>query len=325
TGMGIDEINDGWIAYSADAFVGEKDRHCKKPLSSRRTLVATSGTFRDHALATVSPDGLRIALLDRGTLHPVLRIIVTETGTIDRTIRIKGSLRGMLHDVIDMEENNLSWSNKNSIIIAVSDSRGTSLADVHVPTGQITDQVRLPFSMIQHPSVSRDGRSMVFSAVAASAADIYIYDRVNGSLLRLTDDSFFDSHPSFTPDSASVVFSSNRNNDGDFGRERSGLFIIDLRSGKTSPLLNSRGSDIQAVVSPDGRHMLYVSEMSGRSALYRYNFRTGISDIITGIGGEISHPSWFPDGKRFACISCGDHECKFVMADFTDDGAEERP
>jgi TolB protein len=126
---------------------------------------------------------------------------------------------------------------------------------------------------------------------------------------RETANSFYEADPSWSPDSKSLVFVSERGGNSD-------LWLLQ-RSGDTTQLTHDAAEDAQPAWSPDGHTVLFVSsrgqaEKLDRSVFYGYSFGGNIWSVPAFGGDEkflVSdgyNPSWSPDGTRFAFDSSRD-------------------
>ena len=75
------------------------------------------------------------------------------------------------------------------------------------------------------------------------------------------------------------------------------LWVAPVGGGKAFPFLESRFTEVQGMLSPDGRWMAYASDESGRFETYVTEFpkKTGRWQISTNGGMQ---PSWRADGKE---------------------------
>lgn len=68
------------------------------------------------------------------------------------------------------------------------------------------------------------------------------------------------------------------------------------RDGEPERLIVTPASESQAVISPDGRWLAYVSDQTGRFQVYVREFPSGTSAAVSTDGGE--EPMWSRDGRE---------------------------
>lgn len=83
---------------------------------------------------------------------------------------------------------------------------------------------------------------------------------------------------------------------------RSNLWQIDLRSGEQRPLTTGSSNDGQAVWSPDGRRLAYVSRDEGRPQIFVRWLDSGAVARITQLEQAPGALAWSPDGQRIAFV-----------------------
>ncbi len=145
------------------------------------------------------------------------------------------------------------------------------------------------------PSLSPDGRSIVFAGMASGNWDIY-EQRVGGQNPRsLTADSpVDDTHPAFSPDGEQIAFRSERGGGGIFLMGATGESVKRLTEGGFNPSW-----------SPDGRQIVYSSDdFSGPDSRSGYS-QLLIVDVATGNQRHLNvddgvQPHWSPGGHRIA-------------------------
>jgi hypothetical protein len=137
-------------------------------------------------------------------------------------------------------------------------------------------------------TVAPDGRKVAFTALG----DLWLSER--GALRRLTDDAAVELDPTFTPDSESVIFASERS--GQFE-----LWRIGLKGGTPSQVTFGAVQPRRPAVSGDGRRVAFI-ETDGRAAesIERLSVAdlaqpARVSTVATGLVG--ARPSWGPDGR----------------------------
>jgi eukaryotic-like serine/threonine-protein kinase len=147
-----------------------------------------------------------------------------------------------------------------------------------------------------YPSLSPDGRWVVYAGDASGNRDIYLQSVGGQTPINLTQDSpADDDHPAFSPDGERIVFRS--------AREGGGLFVMG-RTGEAVRRLTRGG--FNPAWSPDGRQIAYTTFPQE----LRPQNTEGLSELwIVGADGsnvrrlvahDVSLPSWSPNGSRIA-------------------------
>ena len=160
---------------------------------------------------------------------------------------------------------------------------------------QLTDQAGTEL----FPSLSPDGKSVVYAGKASGNWDLYL-QRVGGKNPRnlTADSSADDTQPAFSPDGEHIAFRSER--------ERGGIFIMGA-TGESVKRLTDSG--YHPAWSPDGREVAYCTHniedpndrTLERSDIWIVNVATGEKRQLTGETiGDAAQPQWSPTGARIA-------------------------
>jgi dipeptidyl aminopeptidase/acylaminoacyl peptidase/predicted Ser/Thr protein kinase len=159
---------------------------------------------------------------------------------------------------------------------------------------------RLTFGgMSRYPVWSADGTRIVFQSNRDGAPSLYwqLADGSNGTATRLTTAMEGAAH---TPDSVSsdgkhLTFTVTT-------KDGSDIWLLDMGTGESMPLIAGSGRFSQSVFSPDGRWIAYQSTETGEDEIFVQPFP------LTGAKYQLPHtldnhhPAWSADGKELFFI-----------------------
>jgi len=198
----------------------------------------------------------------------------------------------------------------------------------------------------RQPAYSPDGRRLVFSSNRTGNLDLWLLDTANGEERQLTDDEADDWDPAFTPDGRSLLWSTNRAShfevwrmavdgsgarqltadgadaenptmtpDGDwvvynsFHPQKSGIWKVRADGNGATRLV--AGATTLPEVSPDGRHVLFVTDYVGRTRGTLRAARTSDGAVVLSTSFPYARlndgrPRWLPGGGAFAFVAQDD-------------------
>ena len=140
--------------------------------------------------------------------------------------------------------------------------------------------------------------AIVFDWLRAGNRDIYRATLDGRDTLRLTSDVGDDQHP--TERAGTVVFTSYRDGNAE-------LYAVPATGGAARRLTTTAANETQPALSPDGRHIAYLSDESGVPKLWLCAADgTNPVPLTAGFGfaGSIeASPSWAPAGDRLVFVS----------------------
>ena len=143
------------------------------------------------------------------------------------------------------------------------------------------------------PVFSPDGRWIAyFVPVEGPHGDFWVIPASGGNPRQLTADMCFGGTLAWTPDSRSLIVSS----------ERAGsrtLWHIPLEGGVPRPVTTGAGEDREPEVSRDGRKLVYTNERMSH-ALMLLDTRTGAQREVLERRETLALPAFAPDGDRIA-------------------------
>jgi TolB protein len=142
-----------------------------------------------------------------------------------------------------------------------------------------------------YPSLSPDGKSVVYAVfLQANIYEIYEMDLASGNVVQLTNKLGNLSAPEISPNGKSIIFTASLGS-----ANKNAIWLMD-RSGENADKI-SRTVGWDPTWSPDGKYVLFVSDMDGVVQLFRSRFngkelhRVGYLPVVGGRG------DWSSDGK----------------------------
>ena len=164
-------------------------------------------------------------------------------------------------------------------------------AAIDATFSQLTSQSELE----QFPSLSPDGKWVVFVGNASGNWDIYLQGVGGHVPINLTKDSpAADTEPAFSPDGDLIAFRSERGNGGIFVMGRTGESVRRVADSGYNPSWSPDGTELvvatqNVVTEPVG---------VGGSEIWIVNLASGQKRRVTGAHG--GQPQWSPNGHRIA-------------------------
>lgn len=146
------------------------------------------------------------------------------------------------------------------------------------------------------PSWSPDNKKITFAANDKSGKmDIYIYDIPRDELQRLTNDSYDDRDPVWSPDGIHIVFSSDRTENGETLFYN--LFQIDVSTRFLSYVTHSENNYYSPSFSPDGKYLTCTSNLDGAQNIWsipagQIGQNTATLTKVTHFAGAAFDPQW---------------------------------
>jgi Tol biopolymer transport system component len=162
-----------------------------------------------------------------------------------------------------------------------------------------------PLGVADAPMCSPEApaETLVFTSLRPGNLDIYLFDPLEESPLRLTDHGNLDYNPVLSPDGRWVVFTSDRSGS-------SNLYALDLTApGHPVPLTTHPAMDDAPALSPDGTRLTFVSTRSGAPDVHIMPFAPGDPEAEAAAVNLTRHPNgdfnpaFSPDGTRIAFSS----------------------
>ncbi|MCI0494898.1 hypothetical protein L0Z72_07810 [candidate division KSB1 bacterium] len=261
----------------------------------------------------LSPKGDKIAFLSDRTGYFDIFLMSAIDGRILGKL-VSGQQSGDLEELHWLRAG-ISWSPDSKFIVFAAKSLGDDVLHiVDVNKKKIIRAIELDLDGIFTPSWSPLGDEIAFMGIKNGQGDIYSYNVTTESLDKVTDDSYSDLQPQWSPDGKKIVFSSDR---GEYYGENFptqvkmfneefrnlDIFIIDRETNFIERITNTNNLEASPVFSPKGDRLAYISDESGIFNIYLYDLASKMNYPITNVISGVFNLSWQGDGSKMAFAS----------------------
>ena len=205
------------------------------------------------------------------------------------------------------------WSPDGSQIAFLRDTNGDERFDVWLVDRDGEHERKLtdaPGLQRWALSWSPDGSSLLYTESAGKARGIFVMDARSGKSRAVTDGSYSDFEPRWSPDGRTIVFSSRREQD---------LNIADLYlvpgTGGEAVRLETRGGAVGEAIgarwSPDGSQLAFTTNTRGHYEIAIATLRDGTVARVERPNRtpfDTTDPVWRPDGRALLYLHRQDAE-----------------
>lgn len=254
----------------------------------------------------ISPDGKKIAFFSDH--YDYTRILITDTtGKILQSISQSGY--GGFFESFHPFRSGLCWAPDGKSIAFVTNSQGSDeIRIVDLSHKKLRKRIKTHLTSISSPDWSKDGKMLTFTAVDSGKSDLYLYSLDKQLLTQLTCDVRCESDPHFSPDGSTILFGVEDSTSmipsavsSPWGSAPGNLATYSLRDSTQSQLTTTPWSEKQPCFSPDGRHILFVSNRNGIDNLYIAPLdTTSAARALTNYTGSSTTPDWSAGSDKVA-------------------------
>ena len=128
--------------------------------------------------------------------------------------------------------------------------------------------------------------------------EIYTMKADGSDTERLTNNTAFDSGPTFSPDGKRIAFVSHR--DGNYE-----IYVMNADGTDQQRLTHSHAQDREPAFSPDGKRIAFASDRAGNLEIYVMNVDGTEQHRLTHRDNVDDDPTFFPNGNKLAFVRVG--------------------
>jgi len=165
-----------------------------------------------------------------------------------------------------------------------------------------------------YPSLSPDGKDVVYAAFRESNVyEIYEMNIVSGSVKQLTDKLGILNAPEISPDGEYIIFKRSTGTS-----DKNAIWIMDRNGENAGNIPRALGWD--PTWSPDGKYILFASDMDGAIQLYSIRVNGKELHRVSSLPAIRGRSDWSSDGRFIITYSGGpwQHEVYIMNADGSD-------
>lgn len=302
--MPIPKFDEKWREWARKEYWPTIAAHEQPDEFGRRLTDHRKDESNLNTSPSISPQGDRIVYFTDRRQYTDVYVMSAIDGKVQRRL-IRGE-RNVQFETIPSFRSALTWSPDGERIALTAKSAGRDkLYEVRVSDGKVLRTFDLPCEALYYPSWSPVSDSIVVVGVKDGRSDLWLVNATNGQISRLTDDTYDEKEPCWSPDGARLTFASDRlapvvlhpepPREG-FGRY--GLFDLELSTRIVREILDTAGEDHSPAWSPDGRRLAFISDRSGTNNIYLYDRTDSTVTQLTDVLGGVSTISWSRQNDR---------------------------
>jgi TolB protein len=225
-----------------------------------------------------SPDGSRLAYVSFEKRKPIIYVQYLATGGRQVVSNFKGSNSAP------------AWSPDGRRLAVVLTKDG--LSQIYLINADGSNPTRLTSSpsIDTEPFFSPDGQYVLFTSDRGGSPQIYRVAVGGGQPERLTFDGSYNVSPRYSPDGKSFTFI--QRNGGQFH-----VAVQDAAS-RQATVLTDTGADESPSFAPNGKLILYATEVKGRGVLAAVSSDGRVKQRLSTPQGDVREPAWGPFMKR---------------------------
>ncbi len=221
-----------------------------------------------------SPDGTRIAYVSFENRKP--------------TVYVQSLTTGLRKVVADFRGSNSApaWSPDSSRLAVTLSKDGNSQLYLMNADGSGVQRLTSSSGIDTEPNFSPDGSAILFTSDRGGGPQIYRLNLGSGAVERMTFDGSYNVSPRYFPDGKGFAFV----------RRDGGRLNIALQDFSTRQvqILTQGSLDESPSIAPNGKLVLYASEVGGRGILAAISSDGRVRQRLTATASDVREPAWGP-------------------------------
>jgi TolB protein len=225
-----------------------------------------------------SPDGTRLAYVSFEQKKPVVYVQSLMTGQYQAVANYWGSNSAP------------TWSpDGKTLAVVLSKDGGSQIYFINSDGKGQPRRMTHSAAIDTEPNFSPDGELLLFTSDRGGSPQIYGMPAIGGEPRRLTFEGSYNVSPRFSPDGKSFTFI--QRNGGRFN-----VAVQDMATRQVQ-VLTDGVIDESPSFAPNGRMILYATEVKGRGILSAVSSDGRVKQRLTEEAGDVREPAWGPFPK----------------------------
>lgn len=221
-----------------------------------------------------SPDGQRLAYVSFEAKKPIVYVHTLATGQRQVIANFRGSNSAP------------AWSPDGQHLAVVLTKDGLSQLYVLNADGSGVRRLATSSGIDTEPAWSSDGQWIYFTSDRGGSPQIYRIPSAGGGAQRVTFEGSYNVTPRPSPDGRTLAFVTR--NSGRFQ-----VAVMDIATRQTTILTDS-ARDESPSFAPNGRMILYASEVGGRGVLAAVSSDGRVKQRLSVQAADVREPAWGP-------------------------------
>ena len=295
TGFDLSELSDEWKETMQTTYLPgianlDRPRKIAQPLLNEKR---TGGVIPTYIAPAFSPDGRQIAFISSGSLlraEVFLDLYLADATTGKRVKRLTTSTVNPEFEELRSAYSQSAFSPDGRTLAFTAQTGGKDVIYLeNIKNLNIERRLDTGLDGMIGPTWSPDGKQIIFSGSKGGFTNLYKINADGRDLQQITTGDWAALMPAWSPDGRRVAFVSDRGPNTDFQTLKFGKWeinVLDLQTGNIDVIPGQGGKNLNPQWAPDGKSLAYVSDRTGITQIFIYDFDTKEHYQITKfIGG----------------------------------------